>query len=385
MDYFLNDEQKMIKELAARIADEKIAPVAIQYDEEGTFPHDIVKVLADSDLCGVYIAEEYGGLGGGVFEMSLVVEELSRACGGISLAFAGTGLGTFPIILFGTDAQKAKYLPDIASGKKMAAFGLTEANAGSDAAGIQTTADSDGNEYVLNGTKQWITNGGEADTYTVIACTNRAKGARGFSAFIVEKGTPGFSFGKKENKMGIRASCTRELVFENCRIPKENLLSREGMGFIVAMKTLDRTRPGVAAQALGIAQGAFDAAIKYSRERVQFGHAISSFQAIQHMMADMAIQIEASRALIYQTCRFIDSGAKDISKESAMCKVLASDTAMKVTTDAVQIMGGYGYMKEFPVEKMMRDAKITQIYEGTNQIQRNVIALELIKELGSKK
>jgi len=385
MEYFLTEEQQMIKELAAKIADEKIAPVAIEYDEEGKFPHDIVKILADSDLCGVYIPEEYGGLGGGIFEMALVVEELSRACGGISLSFAGTGLGTFPIILFGSDEQKRKYLPDIASGKKLAAFGLTEANAGSDAAGIQTTAVPDGDEYVLNGTKQWITNGGEADVYTVIACTNRSKGARGFSAFIVEKGTPGFSFGKKENKMGIRASCTRELVFENCRIPKENLLAREGMGFIVAMKTLDRTRPGVAAQALGIAQGAFNQALKYSRERVQFGQTISSFQAIQHMLADMAIQIEASRCIVYQTCRHIDGGAKDISKESAMCKVMASDTAMKVTTDAVQILGGYGYMKEYPVEKMMRDAKITQIYEGTNQIQRNVIALELIKEASGKK
>ncbi len=384
MNYFLTEEQEMIKELAARIADEKIAPVAIQYDEEGKFPHDIVKVLAESDLCGVYIPEEYGGLGGGIFEMAIVVEQLSRACGGISLAFAGTGLGTFPIILFGNDEQKKKFLPDIASGKKLAAFGLTEANAGSDAAGIQTTATLDGDEYVLNGTKQWITNGGEADIYTVVACTNRAKGARGFSAFIVEKGTPGFSFGKKENKMGIRASCTSELVFENCRIPKQNLLSREGMGFIVAMKTLDRTRPGVASQALGIAQGAFDAAVKYSRERVQFNQPISSFQAVQHMLADMAIQIEAARALVYSTCRFIDSGAKEFSKESAMCKVFASDTAMKVTIDAVQVMGGYGYMKEYPVEKMMRDAKITQIYEGTNQIQRNVIALELIKEAGRK-
>ncbi|MDO8685649.1 MAG: acyl-CoA dehydrogenase family protein [Clostridiales bacterium] len=384
MNYFLNEEQLMIKELAAKIADEKIAPIANQYDEEGKFPHDIVKILADSDLCGVYISEEYGGLGGGIFEMSLVVEELSRACGGISLAFAGTGLGAFPIILFGNDLQKRKYLPDIASGKKLAAFGLTEANAGSDAAGIQTTAVRDGDEYVLNGTKQWITNGGEAEVYSVVACTNRAKGARGFSAFIVEKDAPGFSFGKKENKMGIRASVTRELVFENCRIPNENLLAREGMGFIVAMKTLDRTRPGVAAQALGIAQGAFDAALKYSRERVQFGQAISSFQAVQHMLADMAIQIEAARCLIYQTCRHIDAGAKDISKESAMSKVFASDVAMKVTTDAVQIMGGYGYMKEYPVEKMMRDAKITQIYEGTNQIQRNVIALELIKELSGK-
>lgn len=381
MNYFLTEEQQMIKDLAAKIADEKIAPVAIKYDEEGHFPHDIVKVLAESDLCGVYIDEEYGGLGGGVFEMSLVVEELSRACGGIALAYAGTGLGTYPIILFGNDEQKRKYLPDIASGAKMAAFGLTEANAGSDAAGIQTTAVLDGDHYVLNGTKQWITNGEVADIYSVVACTNRDKGARGFSAFIVEKGTPGFSFGKKENKMGIRASNTTELVFEDCRIPKENLLSREGMGFIVAMKTLDRTRPGVAAQALGIGQGAFDEALKYSRERVQFGQTISSFQAVQHMLADMAIQLEASRALVYQTARFIDAGAKDISKESAMAKVFASDTAMKVTTDAVQIMGGYGYMKEYPVEKRMRDAKITQIYEGTNQIQRNVIALELIKGL----
>lgn len=384
MNYFLTEEQQMIKELAAKIADEKIAPVAIQYDEEGKFPHDIVKILADSDLCGVYIPEEYGGLGGGILEMALVVEELSRACGGISLAFAGTGLGTFPIILFGNEEQKRKYLPDIAAGKKLAAFGLTEANAGSDAAGIQTTAVPDGDEYVLNGTKQWITNGGEADVYTVVACTNRSKGARGFSAFIVEKGTPGFSFGKKENKMGIRASCTRELVFENCRIPKGNLLAREGMGFIVAMKTLDRTRPGVASQALGIAQGAFEDAVKYSKQRVQFDQPISAFQAVQHILADMAIQIEAARALVYQTCRYIDSGARDFSKESAMCKVFASDTAMKVTVDAVQVLGGYGYMKEYPVEKRMRDAKITQIYEGTNQIQRNVIALGLIKESSRK-
>jgi len=380
MNYFLTDEQQMIQELAAKIADEKIAPVALEYDEEGKFPHDIVKILADSDLCGVYIPEEYGGLGGGIFEMALVVEQLSRACGGIALSFAGTGLGTFPILLFGSDEQKKKYLPDIASGEKLAAFGLTEANAGSDAAGIQTTAVPDGDDYVLNGTKQWITNGGEADVYSVIALTDKTLGPRGYSAFIVEKGTPGFSFGKKENKMGIRASATVELVFEDCRIPKENLLYKEGMGFVVAMKTLDRTRPGVAAQAVGIAQGAMDAAAKYSRERVQFGSPISSFQAIQHILADMAIQVEASRALVYQTCRFIDSGAKNISKESAMCKVIASDTAMKVTTDAVQVLGGYGYMKEYPVEKMMRDAKITQIYEGTNQIQRNIIAHELIKE-----
>jgi alkylation response protein AidB-like acyl-CoA dehydrogenase len=385
MEYFLTEEQQMIQELAAQVADEKIAPRALEYDELGTFPRDIVEVLAASDICGVYIPEEYGGLGGGVFEMSLVVEQLSRACGGIALAFAGTGLGTYPLILFGNEEQKSKWLPDIASGEKLAAFGLTEANAGSDAAGIQTTAVLDGDEYVLNGTKQWITNGEEADIYSVIACTNRARGARGFSAIIVEKGTPGFSFGKKENKMGIRASSTTELVFEDCRVPKENLLAKEGMGFIVAMKTLDRTRPGVAAQAVGIAQGAFDEALKYSTERVQFGQPISANQAIQHILSDMAIQIEASRAMVYQCCRMIDAGAKDFSKESAMCKVFASDTAMKVTTDAVQILGGYGYMKEYPVEKRMRDAKITQIYEGTNQIQRNVIALELLQEFRSKK
>ncbi|MDD4096214.1 MAG: acyl-CoA dehydrogenase family protein [Oscillospiraceae bacterium] len=383
MNYFLTEEQTMIKELAAKIADEKIRPLAIQYDEDGTFPHDIMKILAASDLCGVYIEEKYGGLGGGIFEMSLVVEELSRGCGGISLSYAATGLGAFPIILFGTEAQKQKYLPDIAAGRKMAAFGLTEAGAGSDASGIRTTAVLEGDEYVLNGTKQWITNGGEAEIYTIVACTNRAKGARGFSAFIVEKDTPGFTFGKKENKMGIRASCTRELVFDNCRIPKANLLSSEGAGFIVAMKTLDRTRPGVASQALGIATGAMNEAVKYSKEREQFGSPISSFQAVQHILADMAIQIEAARALVYATCRFIDSGAKSISKESAMCKVMASDTAMKVTTDAVQILGGYGYMKEYPVEKMMRDAKITQIYEGTNQIQRNIIALQLLKEFSA--
>lgn len=385
VNYFLTEEQEMIKDLAAQIADEKIAPVATEYDREGKFPHEIIKYLAQSDLCGVYIEQKYGGLGGGVFEMALVVEQLSRACGGIALAFAGTGLGTYPIILFGNEEQKRKYLPDIASGKHLAAFALTEHDAGSDAAGIRTTATLDGDEYVLNGTKQWITNGGEADVYTVVACTNKDKGARGFSAFIVEKDTPGFTYGKEEDKMGIRASCTRELIFNDCRIPKENLLSREGMGFIVAMKTLDRTRPGVAAQAVGIATGAFEAALKYSREREQFGQPISSFQAVQHMLADMAIQIEASRALVYQTCRFIDSGAKNISKESAMSKVIASDTAMKVTVDAVQVMGGYGYMREYPVEKMMRDAKITQIYEGTNQIQRNVIAQELIKEAAKKK
>lgn len=385
MNYFLTEEQQMIKDLARRIADEKIAPRALELDETGEFPWDLMKIIADADLFGVYLPEEYGGLGGGVFEQCLVVEELSRACSGVAVSYAASGLGCMPILILGSEEQKQKYLPDIASGKRLAAFAATEANAGSDPAGMETSAVLDGDHYVLNGTKQWITNGGEAEIYTVMAVTNKQKGARGISCFIVEKDTPGFSFGKKENKMGIRASATRELIFSDCRIPKENLLGgKEGIGFIATMKTFDRTRPGIGAQAIGIAQGALDAAVKYARERKQFGQSISSFQGLQFMLADMATQLEAARALVYATAKMIDGGAKNFSKESAMAKLFASDTAMKVTVDAVQVFGGYGYMKEYPVEKMMRDAKITQIYEGTNQIQRQVIALELIKELASK-
>ncbi|MDD5482495.1 MAG: acyl-CoA dehydrogenase family protein [Kiritimatiellae bacterium] len=385
MKYGLTEQQEMIRDLCRQIAHEKIKPVRAHYDETGEFPHEILKVFAQSDLCGLYIEEKYGGLGGGVLDLSIAVEELSKICSGIALSMAATALGTFPIIIFGTDEQKDKYLPRIAKGESLAAFGLTEANAGSDAGAIATTAKRDGDDYILNGTKQWITNGGEADVYTVIVKTDKAKGARGASAFILEKGMPGFTFGKKENKMGIRASATRELVFQDCRVPKANLLGREGMGFIIAMKTLDMSRPGVAAQALGIAAGALDEAVKYSRERRQFGSPICSFQGVQFMLADMATQVEAARALIYQAARYIDGGAKDIGKISAMCKLFASDTAMRVTTDAVQVFGGYGYMREYPVEKMMRDAKITQIYEGTNQIQREVIALNLIKEAAGKK
>jgi len=385
MDYGLTEQQVMIRDLCKQIANEKVKPARAHYDETGEFPHDILKIFAQSDLCGLYIEEKYGGMGGGIMDLTIAVEELSKICSGIALSMAATGLGTFPIILFGTDEQKQKYLPRIAKGESLAAFGLTEANAGSDAGGIATTAKKDGDFYVLNGTKQWITNGGEADVYTVVAKTDPKRGARGASAFILEKGMPGFTFGKKENKMGIRASATRELVFQDCRVPKANLLSKEGMGFIVAMKTLDMSRPGVAAQALGIAAGALDEAVKYSRERRQFGQPICSFQGVQFMLADMATQVEAARTLVYQAARYIDSGAKDIGKISAMCKLFASDTAMRVTTDAVQVFGGYGYMREYPVEKMMRDAKITQIYEGTNQIQREVIALNLIKEAAGKK
>jgi butyryl-CoA dehydrogenase len=385
MDYFLDEEQTMIRDLAREIADEKIMPIRAELDEKEEFPWDIMKILEQSDFFGIYIPEEYGGMGKGGFELSLAIEELSRACLGVSTTYAANALGTYPLLLYGSDEQKKKYLPDIASGKKLVAFALTEANAGSDAAGVQTTAQLDGNEYILNGTKQWITNGGEAEIYTVIAITDKNKGARGASAFVVDKGTPGFSFGKKENKLGIRSSSTRELVFENCRIPKENIIGRPGMGFIVAMKTLDKSRTGVGAQGVGVAQGAFDAATEFAKERRQFGQPVISIQAIQHMLADMATEIEAARSLVYAVAKFIDTDAKDVSKESAMAKLFATDVAMKVTVNAVQVMGGSGYMREYPVEKMMRDAKILQIYEGTNQIQRNVIGQALIKDTAKKK
>ncbi|MEW5866122.1 MAG: acyl-CoA dehydrogenase family protein [Bacillota bacterium] len=385
MNYFLTEEQEMIRDLAKKIAVEKVAPRAAEFDEAEEFPWDLMKVLAEAGLFAVWVPEEYGGLGGGVFEQCLVVEELSRACGAVAVSYAASALGGFPILLFGTEEQKQKYMPDIASGARLAAFALTEPGAGSDASNIRTTARRDGDYYILNGTKQWITNGGEAEVYTVIATVDPSRGPRGMTAFIVEKGTPGFEFGKKEKKMGIRASATRELIFQDCRVPAENILDREGKGFIVAMRTFDRTRPGVAAQAVGIAQGALDRAAKYATERVQFGKRIAEFQAIEHMLADMATQVEAARALVYSTARMIDAGERDFAKEASMAKVFASDVAMRVTTDAVQIFGGYGYMRDYPVEKMMRDAKITQIYEGTNQIQRSIIGGAVIKEAMRRK
>ncbi len=380
VNYFLTEEQQMIVDLARQIAQEKIIPVRAKLDETEEFPWDIMRDLAQADLFGLYIPEEYGGFGGGCFENCLAVEQLAYGCIAVTTTFAASALGGYPIVMYGNDEQKAKYLPDIASGKRLAAFGLTEAGAGSDAAAIKTTAVEDGDYWVLNGTKQWITSGGEAEIYTVIALTDKNKGARGASAFIVEKGDEGFSFGKKERKMGLRASATRELIFNDCRIPKDRLLGRRGLGFIIAMKTLDLARPGIGAIGVGLSQAALDESVIYARQRVQFGQPIISFQAIQHMLADMATQIEAARALVYAVARTIDSGEKDISKISAMAKLFPTDVAMKVTTDAVQVLGGYGYMKDYPVEKMMRDAKILQIYEGTNQIQRNVIGQALNKE-----
>jgi alkylation response protein AidB-like acyl-CoA dehydrogenase len=384
MNYMLNEDLQAIKEICIEIGEKHILPVRAELDEENRFPREIMDIIAQSDLFTIYIPEEYGGTGMGSMALAVATEELSRYCGGIAVSYAANALGAMPILLMGSEDQKKKYLPQLASGEKLCAFALTEPEAGSDAGGVKTRAIKDGDHYILNGTKQWITNGGEAQIYTVIALTDPERGARGASAFIVEEGTPGFSYGKKENKMGIRASATRELIFEDCRVPAENLISREGFGFMVAMKTLDNSRPGVAAQAVGIAQGALDEALKYSNERKQFGVKINSFQGLQFMLADMGTQIEAARALTYTAAGLIDSGAKNFNKVSAMAKVFASDVAMKVTTDAVQILGGYGYMKEYPVEKMMRDAKITQIYEGTNQIQRSVIAKAMIKEAHRK-
>jgi alkylation response protein AidB-like acyl-CoA dehydrogenase len=380
LEYNLTDEQKDIVSRTRKIAIENIKPVRQKYDREEIFPWDIVKILGEAGLFGVYIPEEYGGRGLGVFELVLVTEELSKVDGGIALCLAATALGAYPILLGANDEQKKRFLSPLATGEKLAAFALTEHEAGSDATALRTTADKDGDDYILNGTKCLITNGGEADIYTVMVVTDKNKGPRGVSAFVVEKGTPGFEFGKKENKLGIRASATRELVFENCRVPKANLLSREGMGLILGLRTFDATRPGVAAQALGIAAGALDEAVAYATKRIQFGKTVASLQAIQYMLADMATEVEAARALLYATARTVDCTRSRTTKESAMAKLYASDVAMRVTTKAIQVFGGRGYMHDYPVEKMMRDAKITQIYEGTNQIQRNEIALALIKE-----
>lgn len=380
MEHFLTEEQQMIVDIARQITDERIIPQRAKLDENHEFPRAILNEMAQADMFGIPIPEAYDGFGGSCMDIVLALEELGRGCLGVGTAFAASSLGIYPILIGGSEEMKQKYLPDVASGSKFAAFGLTEANAGSDASGIQTSAVLDGDEWILNGTKQWITNGGEAQIYTVVAMTDKHKGARGASMFVVEEGDPGFSCGPKEIKMGIRASSTTELIFKDCRIPKDRLIGRRGTGFITVMKTLDSSRPGIAALGVGLAQGALDMAAVYAKQREQFGRPIIGFQAVQHMLADMATQLEAARALTYVAARHIDAHPKDMSKASSMCKVFATDAAMKVTTDAVQVMGGYGYMCEYPVEKMMRDAKILQIYEGTNQVQRNVIGQELNKE-----
>jgi butyryl-CoA dehydrogenase len=367
---------------AREVAEKYVRPRAAELDRSGEYGWDIIQALKDYELMGIWIPEEYGGHGAGVLDLCLVVEQLSRACGGFGVVYSVNALGSFPIILNGTEEQKQKYLPDIASGDDLVAFGLSEKPSGSDAGSLRTEAIRDGDDYVLNGQKKWNTNGGVASVFTIFALTDPSKGMRGISAFILERDTPGFEIGKREETMGIRTVPVNELIFTDCRVPASQLLGgKQGGGFRNAMMTLDRARPGVAAQALGLAQGALEWALRYTSERRQFGQTVLSHQAIQFMLADMATQVEAARHLVYASARAIDAGASNISKLAAMGKVFATDTAMKVTTDAVQLFGGYGYCRDYPIEKYMRDAKITQIYEGTNQVQRLVIGRALTREL----
>ncbi|MBI2840910.1 MAG: acyl-CoA dehydrogenase family protein [Acidobacteria bacterium] len=369
------------REKAREVSDKVVRPIAAELDRTGEYPWAFIEALKEKNLMGVWVPKEYGGDGAGVLDLCLVVEEISRGCGGMGVAYAVNALGSFPIILGGTEEQKKRYLPDIAAGRKLIAFGLSEKTAGSDAGSLKARAEKDGGGYSLTGEKKWNTNGNAASIYTVFASSNPDRGTRGISSFIVEKGMAGFEIGKREDLMGIRCVPVHELHFRDCRVPGDNLLGgKEGMGFAHAMMTLDRARPGVAAQAVGLAQGALELALQYTKDRNQFGQSISSFQAIQFILADMAVQVEAARQLVYAAARAIDEGQSNISRLAAMAKVFATDTAMRVTTDAVQLFGGYGYSREYPVEKYMRDAKITQIYEGTNQIQRVVIARSLIKE-----
>ena len=371
-------------ERAKEVAETVMRPKAAEYDQKAEYPWEVQKAIKEAGLSGVWIPKEYGGEGGGVMNLVLVVEQFSRACGGMGVGYAVNALGSFPILLGGTDEQKERWLPPIAKGDKLISFGLSEKNAGSDAGGMQTTAELDGDDYVINGEKKWNTGGEVSSFNTIFAVTTPGRGARGISGIVVEAGTEGYRVGKKEDTMGIRCVPVVEIHLDNCRVPKKNLLGgKEGSGFKDAMKTLDRARPGVAAQALGLAQGAFELAVDYTTKRRQFDQSISSFQGIQWMLADMATEIQAARSLVYEAARAADSGAKNITKLSAMCKVKATDVAMKVTTDAVQLFGGYGYCRDYPIEKYMRDAKITQIYEGTNQIQRLVIARSILREAAS--
>jgi butyryl-CoA dehydrogenase len=381
MDALLTKENIHYRDLTRELADKHVRPVAAELDRTGEYPWSVIKALQEKGLMGVWIPKDYGGEGAGVLNLCIVVEELSRACGGIGVTYAVNSLGSFPIILGGTEEQKKKYLPDIASGRKLIAYALSEKEAGSDAGSLKARAELVGDEYILNGDKKWTTNAGAANIFTAFATVNPERGTRGVSAFIVERGTPGFEIGKREDLMGIRCVPVHETHFRNCRLPVSQLLGGvEGRGFKHAMMTLDQARPAVAAQAVGLAQGALDLALEYTKQRHQFGQSIASFQAIQFMLADMATQVEASRQLVYAAARAIDLGAANVSKLAAMSKVFATDTAMRVTTDAVQLFGGYGYCRDYPIEKYMRDAKITQIYEGTNQVQRIVISRALIKE-----
>jgi alkylation response protein AidB-like acyl-CoA dehydrogenase len=377
--YRLTEEQLMLRDAVRVLADERIAPRAAEIDRTAEFPHDIKELLAEHDILALPFATEYGGLGGELLNVCLAIEQISRVCATSGLILAVQELAALPIALRGTDEQKQEWLPDLAAGRKLIAFALTEAEAGSDAASARTRATKDGDEYVINGSKRFISQGSVADVITLFAVTDPGSDRHDrLSCFIVDTRTKGFEVARVEHKMGIRGSPTAELTFTDVRIPATNLVGEEGQGFTIAMRTFDRSRPAIAAQAVGIAQGALEVATRYAKERKQFGRAIGEFQMVQGLLADMDAQTEAARQLLYKACVEIDAGAPDASRWAALCKLVAGDTAMRVTTDAVQVLGGYGYIDEFPVERMMRDAKITQLYEGTQQIQRLVIARSLL-------
>jgi butyryl-CoA dehydrogenase len=379
MEFDLKEHQQMIKETARDFAEKELRPVASKIDEEASFPTENVKKMGELGFMGMMVPEEFGGAGLDCVSYAIAVEEISRVCASSGVILSvNNSLVCQPILDYGTPEQKKKYLPDLAKGKKLGAFSLTEPEAGSDAGNIQTTAVLDGNNYVLNGTKIFVTSGGKADVIVLFASTDRAARAKGLSTFIIEKGMPGFKVGKKENKMGIRGSETAELIFEDCKVPKENLLGQTGSGLKIALKTLDGGRIGIAAQAVGIAQACLEASVKYSKERKQFGKAICEFQAIQWMLANMAVSVDAARFLVLRAAYTKDKGL-NYSKEAAMAKLFASEAAVDIAINAVQVHGGYGYMKEYDVERYFRDAKITEIYEGTSEVQRMVIAASLLK------
>ena len=377
--FYLTDEQRMIRDLARKVARERIAPHAARYDEAEEYPEDSMKAILESGLFAIWVPEAYGGTDMGCLALALVCEEIAYACASTGTQYLDQPLGGLPILLAGSEAQKTKYLPGLATGEHLAAYSLSEPGAGSDAAGLKTTAVRRGDHYVLNGSKQWCTNGDHADVITVFATVDPSRRAKGVTAFLVEKGTPGFEVGKKQRKLGIRASPTVALHFTDCAIPAGQRLGAEGEGFTIAMATLDMTRPATGALAVGIAQAALDAAVGYAKERQQFGQPIAAFQGIQFMLADMAMQTHAARLMVHHAARQVDAGIRGNTYEASMAKCWAGDAAMKVAIDAVQVFGGYGYTREFPVERFMRDAKIMQIYEGTNQIQRLIIAKELLE------
>ncbi len=403
MNFDLTEEQRAIADLAYEFAQKKVKPLRFEYDEKEEYPVQVLEEMRKVDLFGLWLPEAYGGVGGGVATLCAAIEQLARVDAAITMPVATSALGAMPILLYATDEQRSRWMPDIASGRKLAAFAITEPEAGSDATAQKTTAKADGDHYVIDGAKHYCSSGGISDLYVVFASTNPAKGARGITAFVVDKDTPGFTLGKKEKKLGIKANPTYELHFEGCRVPAANRLGGEGFGLFVLQETFDYSRPGVAAQAVGIAQGAIDETVPYLRARKQFGQSVASFQAISHRLAELAAKVEAARALTYRVARGMDSTLLPAvaaavanktqvrqelkklqtarwTKESAMAKLFASDTAFETAQECINLCGGIGFMRDFPVEKFMRDAKVTQIYEGTNHIQKNEIAAHLIKE-----